>query len=130
MCYAVIVDDELEIGEELVEAFELLGCEALFFSDAQECLVFLKDAEVCVNIVVADLMMPAMFGTEFLRLARQLLGKDARLVLMTGLPDLTDETGKFASDIALLKKPIGFRELKAFLRKIFRSEEARTQGRP
>ena len=77
----LIVDDEQEIRNALSRHFRLRGYEVDTAPDGQSALDILKRKSV--QVVITDIVMPEMSGTELLKLIR----KDfpmVRVVVMTG----------------------------------------------
>ena len=98
----LIVDDEFGFAEMLREILTELGYEALVAINGRLALNVLQDRQV--DLVLADIMMPIMDGSELARAMRA----DVRLrpipiVLMTSLPTaVPTEAGLYDG---VLRKP-------------------------
>lgn len=80
---AVLVDDDLLLGEFLGLQLESLGCATTVVDDGQDALEVLVEGEV--DVLITDWQMPGMDGMEVVRRARLSRGRDSYLhiVMMT-----------------------------------------------
>lgn len=77
----LVIDDDLEIGEMLVEIIERTGVAARFESDPARALAALRS--VPLDVVICDISMPEISGIEVLRKTRA-LGLEMPFVFLTG----------------------------------------------
>lgn len=77
----LIVDDEVEIREMLSRNFRMRGFNVELAGNGTEALALL--AEKRVDVVISDIMMPEMSGTELLRAIRQQYPM-IRVIMITG----------------------------------------------
>ncbi len=66
----LVVDDEDVLLEMIVLLIEDLGFEALTASNGQEALALLYAQSELPALVISDVMMPRMSGTEFARVVK------------------------------------------------------------
>lgn len=62
----LIVDDDFDIREALVDAFEDNGFAVLTAANGLEALSLLRDGKESPSVILLDLMMPVMDGYAFL----------------------------------------------------------------
>lgn len=79
---ALIVDDELEIGEVLADFFEEEGVQATLVESAEQALKVLSQ-ENNFDIVLSDMQMEGMTGLELLEVLK-VMEPGVKRVLMTG----------------------------------------------
>lgn len=79
---ALIVDDEVEIGEVLAEFFEEEGVQATLVESAEQALKVLSQ-ESSFDIVLSDMQMEGMTGLELLEVLK-VMEPGVKRVLMTG----------------------------------------------
>jgi CheY-like chemotaxis protein len=112
----LVVDDNDALRENLAEALQLEGYDAVAASDGTLALARLGD-DPSVRAVLLDLSMPGMDGREVLTRIRSDPRLDGlRVVITTGHAELRARAGVAAD--AFLLKPFGIRELLAALRKV------------
>lgn len=80
----LILDDEPGIRLALTEVLSDAGYAAQSVGSAAEALSLL--GHTAFDLVISDIVMPDMNGTEFLRRARQ-ISEDLEIILITGLPE-------------------------------------------
>ena len=106
----LVVDDEKDIREILQEALELIGHRVYTASDGREALQVLEKIER-PDLILLDLMMPGMDGSEFFR-AKQ---SDARFseipVVIVSADCNVEEKSRAMGATAFIQKPIELHEL-------------------
>jgi FixJ family two-component response regulator len=80
----LIVDDELEILETLVDSLDTLGAKIYTARNGQEALEIVKSKKIMV--ILSDVNMPTMKGTDFLKQVRA-LGLLTPFVILTAYGD-------------------------------------------
>ena len=65
----LVVDDEEGVREALCEVVEMTGCSAIAAANGAEALELLSHLRPC--LIILDLLMPVMTGTELLEAMRQ-----------------------------------------------------------
>jgi len=103
----LLVDDDDLVRETLAMELESLGLATLVACSGAEALTLLEAGEA-VDVLVTDLLMPDMSGTDTIRKARQ-SRPELPCFLLTGYAD--DIVLHGSSDFTLIRKPIGAREL-------------------
>jgi CheY-like chemotaxis protein len=81
----LVVDDETDSAEALVELLELEGHTARAVADGEGALAAVRTFEP--ELVLLDLGLPGMDGYEVARRLRERLGKQVRIVALTGYRD-------------------------------------------
>jgi CheY-like chemotaxis protein len=107
----LIVDDEEDVRESLRDVVELVGCSAILAASGEEALEILAGRRPC--LVVLDLLMPGMTGTETLAAMR-------RNPLLSTLPVLisTSSPERAPRGVPLLPKPIDIDALCGWIRRL------------
>ena len=77
----LVVDDSAGIREALVKILDREGCRVLAAADGEDAVRLLQKHEVA--LVLADLKMPGVDGTELLKIAKT-ISPDIECVLITG----------------------------------------------
>jgi len=82
----LVVDDEADVRALAVRALTRSGCKVEAVPNAVEALALLKKGRT-FDVIVTDLSMPGISGTEFLRTIRQ-IDLDVPVIVVTGNPTL------------------------------------------
>jgi CheY-like chemotaxis protein/GAF domain-containing protein len=103
----LVVDDEADLVDMMVIGLERLGYRAVGVSDPLEALEAFREDPDAFDIVVTDLVMPSLRGTELIRKIKA-IRPDIRAILCTAFSDGTalDEARDSAHD-ASFRKPVG-----------------------
>lgn len=111
----MLIDDEKDCMESLAAALEPTGYRTETFSSPIEALsAYAKEK---YDVVITDMRMPLMTGTQVLRILRR-MNPSARVILLTGYAD--DETVAASLQdgaFAFLTKPVDIAELLEVLNK-------------
>jgi CheY-like chemotaxis protein len=82
----LVVDDEPSICETLCELVEMTGCSAIVASNGAEALRVLERRRPC--LIILDIMMPVMSGSEMLEVMRRRADlADLPVLVSTSAPD-------------------------------------------
>ena len=108
--FVLIVDDEEGVRESLRDVVEMVGCSAFLAASAEEGLALLVDRRPC--LVVLDLLLPGMSGTEMLESMR-------RNPALAGMPILisTSAPERAPRNVPVLAKPIDIDALCGWMRR-------------
>jgi len=112
----LMVDDDHDVRRMTGEMLAELGHRPLLASDADAALELLNGSQ-CIDLLLTDMVMPGLSGTELISRA-QTLRPGLRCLLVTGLTDvagLSDGAGSEAS-CPILHKPFSLAELAQVLR--------------
>ncbi len=110
----LVVDDNEGLRENLAEALELEGYEVMVAEDGAGALARLAQGPL-PHVVLLDLVLPGMDGTETLRRIRgDPRLAEVRVVMTSGHSAARVKNGADG----VLMKPFGVRELLAALRKL------------
>ncbi|HEX2734929.1 MAG TPA: MASE1 domain-containing protein [Polyangiaceae bacterium] len=117
----LLVDDERAIAEGLSKLLERHGYRTLVFTSPSNALESLRTEPNCCDLVLTDLTMPQMTGTELAR-AIHALRPDLPVVLTTGSrADLSDEAAKAVGIAEILVKPLDYTALLPVLERLLAS---------
>jgi DNA-binding response OmpR family regulator len=114
----LIVDDDAAVLRFLTMAAERLGWEATGLSDGAKAFDTARTLKP--DLVLLDLMMPGHDGYSILAHLRQDESlRDMPVCLLSGEPAAVhDAIGRELGATAYLEKPVGIKELRAFLDRI------------
>ena len=108
----ILVVDDLDVIRRMVtRMLTLAGYTVVEAADGHEALTLLRRHEQPVDLLLTDVLMPGMNGTE---LAAHVLHEFAgiRVVLMSAyLPEGTATVGRLGQSVRLMQKPIDWHEL-------------------
>jgi two-component system, cell cycle sensor histidine kinase and response regulator CckA len=107
----LVVDDLDMIRRLLTRMLTLAGYTVLEAADGHEALALLRRHDQPVDLLLTDVLMPGMNGTE---LAARVLHEFAgtRVMLMSAyLPEGTATVGRLGQSVRLMQKPIDWHEL-------------------
>jgi CheY-like chemotaxis protein len=114
----LVVDDEPPIRALLARQLRVLGYTVVEAGSAQAALVLAGEQSSPFDLVLSDIVMPGMNGTE---LGARLLQRNPRqaLVLMSAhAPSGLVELGTKARPVPLLRKPFTLAELAGVLERV------------
>jgi EAL domain-containing protein (putative c-di-GMP-specific phosphodiesterase class I)/CheY-like chemotaxis protein len=86
MIEVLVVDDEPDMRAFATRALTRSGCKVEAVSNATDGLILLKKGR-SFDVIVTDLAMPGLSGTDFLRLIRE-IDLDVPVIIATGKPSL------------------------------------------
>jgi CheY-like chemotaxis protein len=103
----LVVDDEPDLVDMMVIGLERLGYRAVGVSDPMEALEAFREDPQAFDVVVTDLVMPSLRGTELIRKIKA-IRPDIRAILCTAFSDgaALDDARDGAHD-ASFRKPVG-----------------------
>lgn len=101
----LIVDDEADLREIMRRMLQRRGFDALVAGDPAQAISLCRDHPGPIDLVVTDLTLPDMSGSDLLREVA-VLRSSVRVVYVSGLPrDLAVAKGLINRDAPFLKKP-------------------------
>jgi signal transduction histidine kinase/CheY-like chemotaxis protein len=112
----LVVDDEPAVRRLLARILRSRGYDVFETEDAQSALAFMGSATRPMDLVVTDIVMPAMSGVRF---AEQIRSQwpAVRILFVSGFPT-TDATASEMSSIPLLGKPFTPEQIEAKVREV------------
>lgn len=121
----LVIDDDKDIRQFLSRLLSRMGHAVVLARDGREGLEVFEHMAGSVDVVISDITMPEMTGTEF---ARHQLERhpDIPIILMTGFTTERLSPEFLHSLAGYLRKPIDIRKLKAILGLIERRVHGRT----
>jgi DNA-binding NtrC family response regulator len=123
----VVADDEKNIREGLVEALVLDGYRALGASDGEEAMRLVDSGEV--DLVITDLRMPKLGGSELLK---SVVGRYPGLpvIVLTGHGTIEDAVAAMRSGaFDFLTKPVNLEHLSILVKRALESREMARKNR-
>lgn len=106
----LVVDDDAAVREVTVDMLRQVGYGVVEADSGQAALDALARGEI-YDLVVIDIAMPVLSGTETVRQARQ-CRPELRVLYVTGFADISSDAKPLTGDDPLLKKPFRFGELR------------------
>ena len=125
----VVVDDEEAVREVVAQALIRLGFEVTRMASGAAALTYLHANHGDLDLLISDLRMPGMSGSQLVREVRRLAPR-AGAILMTGHTD--DEALELLKDIPglwCLEKPFAIEALQRSLREVLPPEPVRNAHR-
>ncbi|MBA4179914.1 MAG: hypothetical protein C0506_04925 [Anaerolinea sp.] len=114
----LLAEDELVLRKLITRTLEMDGYRVIAAASGAEALERLKQAEVPIDLVLTDMVMPHMSGRELADRALA-LNPATRVILMSGhSDDLLAVQGSLADCDAFLQKPFTMAELTQRLREV------------
>jgi PAS domain S-box-containing protein len=115
----LVVEDEASIREVARAALEGHGYTVLLAGDGKEALAVLERHGREIDLVVTDLVMPRLGGSELLREAHKMV-PEVRFLLTTGYAksDVMPAGSEHTPEAPLLQKPWTVQELRARVREL------------
>ncbi|MBK9154297.1 MAG: PAS domain S-box protein [Chloracidobacterium sp.] len=80
----LVADDETTIREATRAALEKFGYRVITAEGGAEALAILRDEDPEISLVLTDMSMPGMNGSELIRSARD-LGRELKFIVMSGM---------------------------------------------
>lgn len=123
----LLVEDQQDIATLVGEHLVKLGYAVDFASDGASALRLLTDGSY--DVVVLDLMLPDMDGTDVCRQLRHDARRTTPVLMLTGRDSVDDKiTGLDAGADDYLTKPFAMRELDARLRALIRRDRRKVSS--
>jgi DNA-binding NtrC family response regulator len=123
----VVADDEKNIREGLAEALSLDGYRALMAADGEEAMKLLDAGDV--DLVITDLRMPKLSGTELLKtVANRYPGLP--VIVLTGHGTIEDAVAAMrAGAFDFLTKPVNLEHLSILVKRALETREMARKNR-
>ena len=114
----VFVDDDLHVRETASRALRSRGYTVLEAGDAHTALQLLREHGEAIDLLVTDVVMPAMDGRELAEAARQ-QRPSLRVLFTSGYADdAVLRHGVHQAEVAFIEKPFGIRALAGKVRQV------------
>ncbi|HEY4154256.1 MAG TPA: response regulator transcription factor [Puia sp.] len=117
----LIIEDDIHIVELLSIHLNDLGCEVVPVSNGQDGLELARDR--CFDLIILDIMLPALNGMEICRRIRQTDRHTPILILSARSEEIDKVVGLETGADDYLTKPFSVREFIARVKVIFRRNE-------
>ncbi len=85
----ILIDDDLDLLDLLSSFFKQRGYKVFTFNNAEEALIEIENKRIEADVVISDLKLPAMSGTDFIRRIRK---SDSRLPIILITSETSVET--------------------------------------
>lgn len=126
MAKILLVDDDIELTALLKDILELEGFDVIEANNGQQGL---EKVDSSIDLILLDVMMPVMNGTEMLRRLREV--HSTPVMMLTAKGDEIDRVlGLELGADDYLPKPFSDRELLARIRAVLRRTQATTEKNP
>jgi PAS domain S-box-containing protein len=99
-----ILEDEEPVRRLVVDVLEQAGASVLAFANPEEALIALGDRRRKVDVLISDVVLPALSGTTVARLIRQVHPR-LKVLFMSGYSAERAEIAALANTSGLLEKP-------------------------
>jgi DNA-binding NtrC family response regulator len=110
------VDDNKELCKNLSDILELEGCEVAVVHNGFQAIEAVKEDKF--NIVLMDIKMPGMNGTETLNILRKIAPKIAIIMITAFADDVIYKDGLRDIGLEVMQKPIDIDKLLVLVKKI------------
>lgn len=118
----LLVDDQVLLRHVLARLIERLGHTVREYASGREALDDLVDASPPADLLITDIMMPGMLGTDLVRLARA-ERPGLPVIMVTGYSGPADDVDAVRAlpNVALLTKPFTIDTLRDAIEAAFAS---------
>ena len=125
MARILYLDDEEPLAFLVSRMLQVLGHEAVVFTDPQEAIAAFREAPDSFALVLTDLSMPAMNGIDFARKLLE-LRKEAAVAVLTGHALPKDvEAAREAGLIGVMQKPSTLQQMEETLGELLQAPPQR-----
>ncbi len=112
----LVVDDDLDVCEYLKDFLSSEGYAVGVVNDSTKALAELRRGDY--HLLVLDLMMPRLSGTELLEKIRA-VDDDIAIIILTGYPSLETATSSIQHDVsAYIRKPFSINDFRDAIARI------------
>ncbi|MGE4518123.1 MAG: ATP-binding protein [Desulfobacteraceae bacterium] len=119
----LLVDDEKALALITAEFLKNIGYEVVFFTTPGEAVSYFEKFFDEIDLVITDMTMPGMYGTEFARKVNE-IKKNTPVILCTGFSDkIQSKKTKEPFVSACLEKPVDNRQFAALIKKLLDQKE-------
>jgi two-component system cell cycle sensor histidine kinase/response regulator CckA len=120
----LIVEDEPALRDLAARVLRRRGYNVLEAAHGEDALRLINDHRVNVDVVLCDVVMPGMTGTELVKHIRARL-PDARVIFMSGYTeDEIIRRGTRTSEVSFIEKPFSPAQLQSIIEKAINTKEA------
>src|SRR5579884_2479441 len=114
----MVVDDDDNVREMMRQTLELEGYRVLAARNGADALRVAEVHATRIHLIVSDVRMPQMGGTELIEVVRR-WWPGLRCLMVSGYPDFAFRVAAFgATPTAFLRKPFSVDELAACVREL------------
>lgn len=112
----VYVDDDPNICSEVEDFFFFVDCQAWVFNKPRECWDFLVETDGEIDVLIVDLMMPEMDGTDLILKCIEAFGNKIKFGVVSGRIDISGKFSEVANVVDLVvEKPLRSTDLHILL---------------
>src|SRR5581483_11579875 len=114
----LIAEDDFNVRSTLRTALESAHHIVLEASDGYEALEIFRETPSLISLIITDLLMPKMNGTELARQAQK-LSPNVKILYMSGYPnEVITQEGILEAGIAFIHKPWNHSEIRRKVREV------------
>ena len=107
----MVVDDEEVIRNMIRDFLATKGYQVILASEGLEAIEKFKQADVEIELVLLDMILPGISGTEIFKKLRE-INPQLKVIMTSGYNrDIVEDHDNEDSDISFLQKPFRFAEL-------------------
>jgi signal transduction histidine kinase/ActR/RegA family two-component response regulator len=117
----LVVEDDAAVRELACNFLDAAGYHTLVAKDGVEALQIAKDCGRPIGVLLTDVVMPRMRGTELAARLNNFLPK-MKVIFMSGYLDHNDESPELVEDSDFLEKPFTRESILCKVNEAFRSE--------
>jgi len=115
----LVVDDEESIRSLAKDALQGLGYKILEASDGQEALDLYKSKKDEIGLIILDLIMPRMGGSEALEKLKE-INPDVKILISTGygVREQVEKMIDYTGAVGVIQKPYNIIEMAGIIKKV------------
>ena len=118
----LLAEDEEAVRELASEFLKASGYKVLIAKDGLEALEMAEQRRGSIDVLVTDVVMPRMRGTELARKLKR-CHPELKIVYMSGYLEHDSQDGSYEADAAFLQKPFTRESLLQKIRELFETKE-------
>ncbi len=110
----VLVEDEDSVRDFINHALTGINCKVFSFASSEDCLVFLKNNNERIDLIISDVMMPKLSGHEIARFVQnEERYKNTKFLFISGYMEnqIVFDLQKENTNYLFLSKPFGLKDL-------------------
>lgn len=113
----LVIEDESTVREIVRRLLEVRGYRTLAAENGSEGLAIYREHSGKVCLILTDMRMPGVQGTELIRELR-IINPDARIVAMSGVLGENDQIAEEPGRLTFLSKPMTLEELMSAVQRV------------
>jgi len=119
----LLVEDDEGVRDFIVSALTSLGYEVKAVSSAEEAMQLLNTANVKIDLVLTDVVMPGISGQELAEQIKKYFAKLPVIFISGYTDDHIAEHGVLGLDIHFVQKPFSIMELSEKIQQVIKTKK-------